>query len=213
MPSLFEEYRPKNWSEVVGQPKALDKITRLRKRGLAGRCYWVSGPSGVGKTTISRLIAREIADPWAITEYDDPAQLNAEELERIRRDYAYRPLGKGTAYILNEAHGCRRDQVRKLLGLTENVPPWTAWLFTTTIQGEQTLFEDVDDAQPLLSQCIHLPLARRDLAKAFAQRAQEIAEREGLNGRGIEAYIKLMKDCRNNLRMAITRIEAGEMAE
>ena len=58
-----------------------------------------------------------------------------------------------------------------------------------------------------------LPLARRDLAKAFAQRAQEIAEREGLNGRPLEAYVRLCQKHRNNLRAVLQAVEAGDMAE
>lgn len=55
---LYEQYRPRSWSEVVGQDKALGQLEALRSRGgLAGRAYWVSGQSGTGKTTLARLIA------------------------------------------------------------------------------------------------------------------------------------------------------------
>lgn len=55
MQSLFEQYRPANWSQVIGQEKAVAKIQQLAKRGLGGRAYWISGQSGTGKTTIGRL--------------------------------------------------------------------------------------------------------------------------------------------------------------
>lgn len=55
-------------------------------------------------------------------------------------------------------------------------------IFTTTVEGQDSLFEDAIDAHPLLSRCIELPLARRGLAEAFAKRAHEIADAEGLNG-------------------------------
>jgi hypothetical protein len=67
---LHEQYRPKTWAEVVGQEKAIAKINALRPRGLAGRAYWISGQSGTGKTTIARLLAREVADPINIDEVD-----------------------------------------------------------------------------------------------------------------------------------------------
>ena len=39
--NLPEEYRPCDWSEVVGQDKVIRKIHLLAKRGLAGRGYWI----------------------------------------------------------------------------------------------------------------------------------------------------------------------------
>ena len=61
---LCEQYRPSTWSDVIGQEKALAKLDALRRRGLAGRSYWITGPSGTGKTTIARLISQEVATDW-----------------------------------------------------------------------------------------------------------------------------------------------------
>jgi DNA polymerase III gamma/tau subunit len=92
----------------------------------------------------------------------------------------------GRAYVVNEAHGLRKDVIRQLLVLLERIPSHVAIVFTTTVEGQESLFEDYDDASPLLSRCLRLDLARRDLAKAFAERAKQIAEREGLDGQPIE---------------------------
>ena len=79
MRQLHEQYRPQAWSEVVGQDKALAKIGRLRKRGLAGRAYWISGQSGTGKTTIARLIASEVASEWCTEEVDEIGRASCRE--------------------------------------------------------------------------------------------------------------------------------------
>ncbi len=67
---LHEQYRPKTWTELVGQGKALKRIEALRKRGLAGRAYFITGSSGTGKTTIALLLAHEVADDSCIHEID-----------------------------------------------------------------------------------------------------------------------------------------------
>ena len=212
---LYEAYRPKQWSEIVGQPKAIAKLDRFRKRRgtLAGDCYFLSGSSGTGKTSIALLIAEEVADPWTVTEFDDPSELTADVLRDLKDQRQIRPLGKGYCNIVNEIHGARSEQIRKLLGLTERLPEWITYIFTTTSTGEEKLFEGLDDAPPWLSRCKRIPLARRGLSEVFAERAREIATKEGLNGQPIESYVKLLKRCRNNMRMVLQQIEAGDMLD
>lgn len=103
-------------------------------------------------------------------------------------------------------------QVRKLLTLLESLPEWAGFMFTTTNEGHERLFDGCDDSAPLLSRCIDIALARRDLAKPFAERARQVAQELGLDGQPIEKYVKLAQDCKNNLRMMYQRIEAGAMA-
>jgi replication-associated recombination protein RarA len=217
MPSLAEQYRPTSWNDVIGQSKIVGQLKRLAEtRGLAGRAYWISGQSGQGKTTIGRLIAQEVADDDFIHEIDATG-LTVSELEDLEKRWQSKGGNlwsqgkKGRAFLINEAHGLRKDVIRKLLVVLERLPAHVVVIFTTTTEGEESLFEDYDDACPLLSRCLVLNLSRRDLAKPFAARAKEIAEKEKLDGRPIEAYIRLAQDCRNNFRAILSAIESGAM--
>ena len=208
---LFEKYRPKAWNEVIGQDAALRTIHLLRRRGLGGRAYWISGPSGVGKTTIARLLAREIAEEFFVTEID-AQQLTTPLLRQLRESMRLCAWGKGgCVLIVNEAHGLRADVVRELLVWLEELPGHTMVIFTTTTGGEAELFDRLTDFHPLLSRCIDLRLECEPAGAA--EHVKRIAAAEGLDGAPAEAYEQLAAECRWNLRAMLNAVEAGRMLQ
>ncbi|MEK9147931.1 MAG: DNA polymerase III subunit gamma/tau, partial [Patescibacteria group bacterium] len=57
---LYRKYRPRDFSQVVGQDHIVSVIRRQVESGRIAHAYLFSGPRGIGKTTVARLIAKAV---------------------------------------------------------------------------------------------------------------------------------------------------------
>lgn len=204
---LSEKYRPKNFEEVIGQDKAVKLLSRLSGLGIGGRAYYITGESGVGKTTLAEILARQFASDNFDIVRSVARDLSVNAIKEIKNRWMY--CGNH-AWIINESHGLNRPCIELLLDILEGLRNNTLVVFTTTNAG-QDLFDEHIDAAPFSSRCITIKLTNQGLANVFAQRAYEIASAEGLNGRPMADYLNLAKRCKNNLRAMLSEIEAGVM--
>ncbi len=216
---LYQKYRPESWDDFVGQDKAAARVRRIIERGDFDRgAFWIeaagSNNSGIGKTTLAWLIARQLADDFFITELDGGRcdKRAVEDMERASQLMVWNAVKPCRGWIINEAHAMTQGAVDAMLTFLESLPRHCVVIFTTTRRVEQNLFGDMDSG-PFASRCHRITLTNQGLAQAFAERAKRIAEAEGLDGRPIEAYVRLVQSSKNNLRGVLQRIEAGEMLD
>jgi len=209
---LYEKYRPHEFSDVLGQRRAMRQVNTVLRQEWGGRAWWLSGASGTGKTTIARIIAAQGASEFYVQEYDSADKLDTLALSEIEQTMNLYGGGKGgRAYIVNEAHGLRKPIIRRLLGLLERLPSHVVFIFTTTKIGQEGLFEAQIDASPLLSRCAYIELTNQGLAGVFSKHCQQIAKTEKLDGKPIQAYVKLAQHCKNNCREMLMAVETGKM--
>ena len=215
---LYEKYRPKRFEDVIGQDKAVGKVKAVLSKQWGGRAWWIAGPSGTGKSTLATLIANVGCE--CVREMVG-GEVTLGMLDEIREEigkrslFAPTPNGKTPrAYIVNEAHGMRRAVIQRLDDMLErkNLPEHIVWVFTTSREGQKQLFDGQQvDAPMFLSRCLKVNLSSYGLAQAFAARAKEIAMAEGLDGKALPAYTRLINEKHGNLRDVLDAIEMQEM--
>ncbi len=208
---IDEKYRPRTFDDVIGQDRVVSLLKVMAdKNDFGGRAFWITGNSGTGKSTIAGLIAACLASNFTTLETTG-RELTVSDLRNYTQYWRSRAItSDGWALIVNESHGLSRPVIEVLLNMLEKLPDHVVIIFTTTNDGND-LFEEQLDSSPFASRCISLRLTSRNLCEPFAIRAKEVAQLENLDGKPIEEYVKLMKQCRNNLRQAYREIESGAM--
>lgn len=208
---LYEKYRPRTFADFIGQDKIVNRLNMLMNRPSWDRdAFWIQGPSGTGKTTLAWIIARQMAgNDFNVIEYDGH-QINKGAMADIERDICFSPMFDGwKVYIVNEAHNMTASAVQSWLTLLERLPARRLIIFTTTEILQDELFGNF--SPPFASRCKVFTFTNQGLAQSMAHRARQIAQAEGLDGQPEAKYLRLVQDCRNNMRAVLQRIDGGEM--
>lgn len=206
MANLAEKWRPHSFADVVGQDKLVGTLESIRQRdGLLGQAFWLQGASGVGKTTLARILA-DIVQPHYDRNEIDAADLSLDQIREWEDMCRRPPIGcDGWAFIVNEAHMLRPASIERLLTTLEKpvVVKHSFWIFTTS---EKLLF-----GVPFGSRVDAFTMAQdENVTLAFALRLRTIAVQENLDGQPLDKYVELVRRHHHNLRECLRVIGRGE---
>lgn len=132
--ALTDKYRPKSFDEVVGHKAAINSLRNALKRRSAKTFLFV-GPSGLGKTTLARIAAKELGClSQDLLEIDAATHTGIEDMRGVTSQLMYKPLGEGKikGLIVDEFHALSKPAVQSLLKMLEEPPDWVYWFIATT---------------------------------------------------------------------------------
>ena len=128
------KYRPKSFEEFLGNEGTIKDLRKLLDRKDRQHTYLLTGPSGTGKTTLGRIIAKELG--CHNTEFFELDTANTRGIDTIREvieSSLYVPtMGKVKVYLFDEAHQITGAAAEALLKLAEKPPRYVYLIFCTT---------------------------------------------------------------------------------
>ncbi len=139
--ALYRKYRSKSLSEIVGQEHITETLQKALEGGRISHAYLFSGPRGVGKTSIARILAHELnglpytddAAHLDIIEIDAASNRRIDEIRDLRDKVYIAPTsGKYKVYIIDEVHMLTREAFNALLKTLEEPPAHAVFILATT---------------------------------------------------------------------------------
>ncbi|MEO5950386.1 MAG: DNA polymerase III subunit gamma/tau [Candidatus Saccharimonadales bacterium] len=139
--ALYRKYRSKTLDEVVGQKHVTDILSRSLKQGRISHAYLLTGPRGIGKTSIARILAHEINGlPYDeehthldIIEIDAASNNSIEDVRDLRDKVQIAPVSANKKiYIIDEVHMLSKAAFNALLKTLEEPPEHVVFILATT---------------------------------------------------------------------------------
>ncbi|AHF01760.1 DNA polymerase III subunit gamma/tau [Thiomicrospira aerophila AL3] len=172
---LARKWRPKNFSELVGQTHVMQALSNALEQQRVHHAYLFTGTRGVGKTTIARIFAKALnceqgptAHPCGqcsacvaidqgrfvdLIEVDAASRTKVEDTREILDNVQYAPTqGRFKVYLIDEVHMLSKSSFNALLKTLEEPPPHVKFLLATTEPHKLPI--------TVLSRCLQFNLLR-----------------------------------------------------
>jgi DNA polymerase-3 subunit gamma/tau len=139
--ALYRKYRSKSLDDILGQGHVTSVLSQAIAKGKVAHAYLLTGPRGVGKTSIARILAHEInqlpyddtSQHLDIIEIDAASNNGVEDVRDLRDKVQIAPVSaKRKVYIIDEVHMLSKAAFNALLKTLEEPPEHVVFILATT---------------------------------------------------------------------------------
>ena len=217
---LARKWRPQNFDEVVGQDHVTRTLKNAIREGRLAHALLYSGPRGVGKTTVARIVAKAVnckADTISrpcnkcdvcteitsgssvdVLEIDGASNRGIDEIRQLRENIYFRPTRcESRIYIIDEVHMLTKEAFNALLKTLEEPPAHVIFQFATT--------EPHKVPATIRSRCQHFEFRRLSTSE-LANHLDKIVKSEGLGLDG-KAVKVLAREAKGSVRDSLSLLD------
>lgn len=140
--ALYRKYRSADFDQVIGQDHVTKTLQAAMKKGQISHAYLFTGPRGVGKTSVARILAKrvnKISDDTDMSSVLDVVEIDAasnrgiDEIRSLREKISAAPTSlKYKVYIIDEVHMLTKEAFNALLKTLEEPPSHAIFILATT---------------------------------------------------------------------------------
>ena len=177
--ALYRKYRSRSLDEVLGQDHVTNILRRALEQGKIAHAYLLTGPRGVGKTSVARILAHEInqlpydeeASHLDIIEIDAASNNGVDDIRALREKAQVAPVSAPKKiYIIDEVHMLSKPAFNALLKTLEEPPAHVVFILATT---------DADKLPATILSRVQQFFFRPISVDVMARQLTAIAEKEG----------------------------------
>lgn len=131
---LYRKYRPQGFKEVLGQEHIISALVGALKQGNVAHAYLFSGSHGTGKTSIARILAKEIkTSNNDLYEMDAASNRKIDNIRELIDAVNILPFeSQYKVYIIDEVHMLTKEAFNALLKTLEEPPKYVVFILATT---------------------------------------------------------------------------------